>query len=419
MNYLNSKEEEVNILLNLAAIDKMTEVKTSGLPMAHDEKALYVDQRKSNNLVICSDNEEKNNDVMLPMLEIMRRANESALVCDQNSILYDSIANKFEESGYKIIKLDYNNSVDSSCYNVFNLPIKLVKEGNKSIAYNIIDNICKYVIMSNCTDEMDPFWINTASDYLEGIILYLVETKNSISFEDIMNVSDEIRENPTAFISKFDKTSPIYICLCATICAPKETMDSILSVFSQYMRLFISNQNLNAIMHNDDIDLLNIDNKKIIIFYEQNIPSVVSSTMISILVDEIYFARSIASKTVNKFNVLLDDIYGNCPIRDFAKKLNTSLNYNLSFTCFVNGYNDIINSYGRQNLLVINSCFDKVLYLLSNDNETLTEIENNCGKIITIDELRHLKYGDAVLLVTRMRPYKVELLPYSDIIKRY
>src|SRR5574344_1045546 len=298
MNYLNSKEEEVNILLNLAAIDKMTEVKTSGLPMAHDEKALYVDQRKSNNLVICSDNEEKNNDVMLPMLEIMRRANESALVCDQNSILYDSIANKFEESGYKIIKLDYNNSVDSSCYNVFNLPIKLVKEGNKSIAYNIIDNICKYVIMSNCTDEMDPFWINTASDYLEGIILYLVETKNSISFEDIMNVSDEIRENPTAFISKFDKTSPIYICLCATICAPKETMDSILSVFSQYMRLFISNQNLNAIMHNDDIDLLNIDNKKIIIFYEQNIPSVVSSTMISILVDEIYFARSIASKTV-------------------------------------------------------------------------------------------------------------------------
>ena len=57
------------------------------------------------------------------------------------------------------------------------------------------------------------------------------------------------------------------------------------------------------------------------------------------------------------------------------------------------------------------------IYLISNDITTLKQISNYCGnkskdeELISVDELRRLKTFEAVILVTRCMPYRVNLVP--------
>ena len=65
-------------------------------------------------------------------------------------------------------------------------------------------------------------------------------------------------------------------------------------------------------------------------------------------------------------------------------------------------------------------CFGNVIYLLSEDYNTLEEISSRCGmKIennqevpqVSISELKTLKNFEAIVFQTRMLPLKTKLLP--------
>ena len=88
------------------------------------------------------------------------------------------------------------------------------------------------------------------------------------------------------------------------------------------------------------------------------------------------------------------------------------------FTVMINGFNDLKNTYGKEEFEIIKLCFGNIIYLLSQDFETLEEICKYCGNsnqntpLISIEELKTMKMFDAIILIPRIMPFKTSLLPY-------
>ena len=75
--------------------------------------------------------------------------------------------------------------------------------------------------------------------------------------------------------------------------------------------------------------------------------------------------------------------------------------------------------YGVEKYGLLELCFQNVVYLLSNDVSTLKKISEYCGNInkdgkdmplISVNELKTFKNGDALVLIPRYYPFKTNLL---------
>ena len=64
-------------------------------------------------------------------------------------------------------------------------------------------------------------------------------------------------------------------------------------------------------------------------------------------------------------------------------------------------------------------CFENTIYLLSQDNNTLEEISYKCGNkdnntpLITPFELLRLNKNEAIILMSRVYPIKLELVSFK------
>ena len=70
---------------------------------------------------------------------------------------------------------------------------------------------------------------------------------------------------------------------------------------------------------------------------------------------------------------------------------------------------------------MIRLCFSNIVYLLSQDIETLEEISRLCGEsakkepLVSIEDLKCMKPCEAIILTVRMLPFKTKMLPYFEI----
>ena len=108
------------------------------------------------------------------------------------------------------------------------------------------------------------------------------------------------------------------------------------------------------------------------------------------------------------------------PIKDFSKKLSYSRTLNIRMTVTIQSYIELLNMYNKDDVEILKMCFGNIIYLLSQDFYTLEEISKNCGTqivdkkevpLITIAELKTMNPFEAVILSTRMLPFKTKLLP--------
>ena len=159
----------------------------------------------------------------------------------------------------------------------------------------------------------------------------------------------------------------------------------------------------------------------------QTINSNNSEHLLPLFIHQVYCAKSKYSKKEGKISIIMDDFYGLHPIRNFAKMLNYSRSLGIMFTILIRGFNDLNNTYGKEQTEIIKLCFVNILYLLSQDVNTLEEISSLCGNasiidrkilpLISVEELKTLKMFEAIIITPRIMPFKTQLLPYYKIEK--
>lgn len=416
MNYSRYETlEEMKKILERVTID--SEVKKSGLPVAYDEESLYIIGREGHSLVIGSTGSGKTQTITLPMLELALRANESVVIHDTKNELYEATSEKFKKKGYNVIRLNFDDSIATANWNPFALPLKIYKEGNTDKAIDLIEDIAYYLFNDKENKNSDPFWINSAIDYFTGLTLYAFENYNEVNLDTINEIDSLIRNDEEIVLKNINTNSAIYLNLRVVIDSPRETKGSILSVFSQKIKRFMSKSNLKKMLSKTDFDIANIGKEKNIIYIVSG-NSNNSEYLLPLLISQIYYAKDEYSASTGKISIILDDFFRFNKIKNFSKILTYSRAIRINFTIMIRGYNDINNLYDKEEANILKINFANTLYLLSQDIETLTEISKMCGTnkdktpLITVEELKTINPLEAVLLTVRKMPFKTKLLPY-------
>lgn len=418
-------KENMKKYIPLIGVNWDTEVKSSGLPMMYDDNYLYISGRSNHSLVIGSTGSGKTQTITLPLLELAKKAGESVVIHDTKNELYETTSEMFKENGYNVIRLNFDDAMDSNNWNPLELPHRVFKEGNKDKAQDLLEELAFYLLNDLEEVNTDPFWINSAINYFTGLILYAFETRKNINLDTIFELDSEIRINSIEFINKIDKKSNIYINLRGVLEAPKETKASILSVFSQKINRYLTKENLKKMISKSDFDITDIGKEKTIIYVVSGNSSN-SERLLPLLISQVYYAKDEYFKNKGKINIIVDDFFILYPIRNFEKMLNYSRGINITFTLMIRGFNDLKNKYGKEQTEILKLCFANLVYLLSQDIDTLEEISNLCGKtcedgvikpLISVEELKTLRVFEAIILIPRIMPIKTKLLPHYEMKK--
>ena len=413
--------ENMEKLLPLDKVDLLNTNKVFGIPMGYSDNSLYVDSRIVNSLVIGGNNSGKTNLITLPMLHLLSKAEESVIVCPKGKDVYDVSKKMYEEKGYDIIKIDFDNLSTSSKWNILELPLKMYKEGNKDLAQDLVENVAFYLLGEKYNPNQDPFWVNSAINYFTGITLYTFENKDYVTLLDVMETNKKVADNPKEFLLNLEKDSSIYINLVGILQAPPETMGSILAVFSQKMKMFISKEGLNKMMEKTDFDMTKISDRKTIV-YLMSEENTLGNYLIPLFINQVYFAK----KDSSKLSIIVEDFANFNPISNFSRILDNSRVKGIKFTIIVRSFRDLYTTYGNDQVEIFKLLFSNIIYLMSADNSTLEIISDMCGNknednkvtpLITVEQLRTLPMNEVVIISQRMMPYKGKLLSYYEFSK--
>lgn len=364
-----------------------------------------------NNLVIGCNGSNVINNTILPYINNIINYNESFVVRDNYNI-YEKLHGKLNNN-YNVYVLDYDNLEESNSYNIFNLIEKI---------YNISDykaiNVLKETVLNllpNDSSNSDPFWINSARDLFSGLAIYMLQNNKAINaFEIYKMVQDFIEEKKSIeFINSLDKNSSAYINLSNILYAPSETRKSIISVFNQSINKYLTSDKLINILINNDIDFNNLSKDKTAIFIKGDNDIVKSIT--NILIYQINY-----EKKVNKLHIVLPDFDMMYPIKNLPTLINDGRIKNIDYTITISSYTNLKNKYGLEQSEILKMCFENTIYLLSQDNDTLEEISYRCGPnsnhtpLITPFELLRFNKDEAIVLMTRVYPIRLQLNIYTD-----
>ena len=412
-----TKDEVANITKTL---DPKSQIKESGMPLGNEQNKLRILNNSFHTLVFGSMGSGKTQTITLPLIRLSISAGESFIVNDSNGELYKKTASKLESEGYSITLLDIDKPKYGDNFNPLTLPYYLYQNNEKDKAAEIVEEIAHYLLYDKRNVDSDPFWENSAANLFTGLVLYLLENakEEEINLNSVLELANSFSEKNDGkeFLDKIDKKTSTYKYLMGTLLAPSETKASILSVFYQKINLFTSKEYLSEMLSKTSFDIKNIGNTKQAIFIKSG-TSIISDYLVPILISEIYTSIDIFGEKENKVNIILDDFDNINPINNFSKIITSSRSMKLLFTILVSGETNFINKYGKEQSDIIKFCFQNIIYLLSEDINTLNDICSMCGKVkekedlISIEELKRLEIFEAIAIIIRTMPIRVKLLP--------
>ncbi len=412
-------EEELKSKLTPISYD--SEIKKSGIPMMYDDKNLYIKDDEAHTMVIGTTGSGKTQSTVLPQLRLAIKTGESFVIHDVKGEIYDELSGELKKQNYNTIVINLDNPTLGNHFNPLTLPYELYKKGEKDKAVELLENVGYYFCCNEKVDNnLDPFWVNSAISLFIGLSLYLFENAKAdeVNISSLLNLASEF-EKLYDEIKTMDKTSAIYINLSNVVLAPSETRGSIIAVFVQNMRLFVSRENLLKLLSSTNFDIENIQKEKTALFIISNTKPV-SRRLIPLIIDECYFAATLTNDKTRTLNMILDEFENLIPIKEFHNMLTLARSGNIKFNIYIRSLLELRNTYGVEGTEILKMAFGNIVYLLANDLETLEDISKLCGNqqsekgmepLISVEELKLLDKFEAIILVPRINPIRTKLLP--------
>ena len=413
-------EKENNVKKYLERVNLKKEIKQSGIPVIYEGDNCYINENSAHTLVVGSTGSGKTQTVILPLIKLSMLASESLVINDVKGELYNKTAKEFKKRGYNIIVLDFDNAKYGNYYNPLSFPYKIYKEGNSDRALNVVESIGYYLFSDKDTLNLDPFWINSATDYFTGLCLYLFNKDKEPSLKDVFDLAVNLSndENAKKFLKEIEKENGIYYNVSGTLEAPSDTRGGIIATFSQKLKKYISKEKLSGMLSKSDFDIADIVNKKTVLYIVSGYYDY-SNNLIPLLINQLFEVINLCDNK-NKINIILDEFDRLIPIKNFTEIMSYSRSIGISYTVVIKSYLDLINTYGEKNAKLLSLCFNNYIYLYANDINTLEGFSKLCGNkcegnkimpLVSVEELKSIEKFEAIFLLPRLMPFKGKLVP--------
>jgi len=250
---------------------------------------------KNTNLIIGKPESGKTRGIMFPEVENLINEGKNLFVVDNKEEYYPRFKKQLEKNGYKIFFINLRDPKQSNGFNVLSYPYYLYqKSKEKDLGLGLIISFAKTICDSDNKDS-DPFWENTASDYLASLITILFDKGNydEINFHSLAKIisnsnSNEGIVNLKDYVKKLDVETPTYRLAATCLFAPTDTKSSILSVLDVLVNPFICRNELLNTLSVDDLKIEDIKDNKVAIFFEgRSFTNKIASILIEQLLVEI------------------------------------------------------------------------------------------------------------------------------------
>ena len=198
-----------------------------------------------------------------------------------------------------------------------------------------------------------------------------------------------------------------------------ETRGSIITVFNQKMKKYISRENLANMLSASDFDICELSNKQTALFIINGHTNYCDN-LIPLFVNQVVEGVNFFGKQEKTLSILLDEFDSLIPIKDFSRLISFSRSINVRFTVVIQSYKHLETMYSKEDAEILKMCFGNIIYLLANDIYTLEEISTYCGNelvdgnvvpLITPEELKTMNHFEALVIMPRMMPFKTKMLP--------
>lgn len=411
-------------------------IEKGGIPIYNDGKEIWVDTSGYHNMIIGSTGSGKSQSISFPFINIMAKAGESMIVTDPKGELYEGTAKELKKRGYNIILLNFREPQKGNCWNPFSIPYQLYQQGNKDKAIELLEDLAKNILYDENNKGQDPFWENTSADYFAGLAFALFQDAkeeeiniNSINYmasvgEKRINGSNYMKE----YFSTKSPTSTESIKVNATISAPNDTKGSILSVFNQKIQLFSSRESLSEMLSHSDFSMEDIGRNKTAVFIVIQDEKKTYHSLVTIFLKQCYETlvrvaqENPGGKLKYRTNFLLDEFANMPPLSHVDAMVSAARSRNIKLSFIIQNFSQLNDVYGKEKAETIRGNCGNLIYLLSTELAALEEISKMCGEIkskkedktdsrplITVADLQNFKEEQALVLRSRMRPFKTKL----------
>ena len=150
-----TKEE---VAKRLDAVDLKNGVNKAGIPVAFDEKYLYVDTKEAHSMIIGSTGSGKTQTTILPMIKLSMLAGESIVINDPKGELYGKCAENLKKRGYNVIVLDFDDSKYGNAWCPLRSAYDLYNSDKRDKAIKSLEDIGYYLFYDAKEKDSDPFW---------------------------------------------------------------------------------------------------------------------------------------------------------------------------------------------------------------------------------------------------------------------
>lgn len=436
-----AKEDEYKGFKDVEPVELTAkEAASAGFPLVYDKKKnlVYVDNGESHSLVIGATGSGKTQMVINPLVGLLAKKGESMVITDPKGEIFEKNGEMLKDLGYDVIVVNFRDPKNGSCWNPYTLPYKYYKEGNQDKANELLNDMA----INIATDEKadDPFWTNSAADYLTGLSLGMFEDANedeiSISTVNLMMTVGEEKMGASTYAKEYfklkDPASPAAINALGTVNAPQDTKNSIESVLKQKIKVFAVTQNLAEMLSRSDFDMETIGERKTAVFMIIQDEKTTYHALATIFVKQCYesliaVAQRHGGKLPVRTNFLLDEFANMPKFKDITTMITAARSRQIRMTMIIQNFAQLKQVYGNEDAETIRGNCGNILYLLTGELSALEEISKLCGDkivkvgkdkkeetrpLITVTELQRFKQDEVLVLKHRLPPLRTKFLPF-------
>lgn len=435
-----SKEKEIKNAPKVVKVPiSEKDSKAAGAVLINNGKDMWVDDSENHTLVIGATGSGKTKSVVDPLVYSLAKAKESMIITDPKGEIYKEHSNMLRDRGYDIIVLNFREPQHGNCWNPLTLPYQLYKAGNTDKATELVDDVALNILKDK--KAQDPFWENSAADYFSGVALGLFEDAkedevnlNSISY--VTTVGEE-KCPPSNYIKEYfnmkGESSTPYVFASNTINSPTETKGGILSVFRQKIRLFASREQLSEMLSKSDFNMRDIGKKPTAVFMVIHDEKTTYHALATIFIKQCYetlidVAQECGGKLPVRTNFILDEFANMPPLKDVTTMVTAARSRQIRFTFIIQNFAQLNDVYGKEDAETIRSNCGNLIYLLTTELAALEEISKLCGEkkskdkektastpLVTVSDLQKMKLFEAIIMRSRLNPFKTKLKPSFEI----
>ena len=430
-----AKVKEIKDDKGVIAIDPSSdEISGAGIPLVYDKGKIWVDNSQYHNLVIGTTGSGKSESIVKPLTKLLAKNGQSVIITDPKGELYKSAANELKRRGYNIVVLNFREPQRGNSWNPLALPYQYYKNGNVDKATELLDDVAQNILYDP-GNKNDPFWEKSAADYFSGLAMGLFmdaeEREVNLNSINLMDTTGDERFGASRYINEYFKmkgeSSSAYILASNTINAPNDTKGGITSTFKQKIRLFSSREKLSEMLAYSDFDMRKIGTEKTAVFMIIHDEKTTYHSLLTIFIKQVYetlvdVANANGGKLPIRTNFILDEFANMPPLSDVDSMVSAARSRDIRMTFIIQNFAQLNDVYGQEVAQVIKGNCNNWIYLLSTEIAALEEISKMCGEVkskekdktastplITVTDLQKFKMGEALLMRSRLHPFRTKL----------